>query len=149
MQQRQDAATVLVGLGQHGLGGLGQDVIFRELCHFFCHICIPDGGFGRLGIFTGNDQIILGGFQAGDIGSNGGGFVQGVVDSLVDGTYAGWIALVVTEGPLGSFAGHYLGARKANGIGVHVIDVAVEGLIGFWAVVDNERVPLHPPVVCV
>ncbi len=41
---------------------------------------------------------------------------------------------------MGGFSGDNLGARKPHGIGVHVVDVAVQGLVGFGTVVDDERV---------
>ena len=38
LEQRQHARRVLVGLREHGLGGLGEDVGLGVGGHFLCHV---------------------------------------------------------------------------------------------------------------
>lgn len=50
MQQRQDAAAILIGLGQHGLGCLGEDVALGIFHHFLGHVRIANSALGTGGI---------------------------------------------------------------------------------------------------
>ena len=57
LQQRQYILITLIGLGQHGLSGLGQDIIIRIFYHFRTDIRIPDQGLCRRSILNNVVQI--------------------------------------------------------------------------------------------
>src|SRR6478609_7997593 len=59
-QEGKNTLAGLVGLGQHGGAGLGQDVCLGELDHFLSHVDVGDAGLSGLQVFTGNVQRLDG-----------------------------------------------------------------------------------------
>ena len=86
MQQLEHALRHLVRLGQHGLGGLDQDVVLGVRHHLFSHIGVADRGFSILDVLLhyrqvvdGVVQTVLGGAQGTtDIGNH----IDGVLDDV-------------------------------------------------------------------
>ena len=53
----------LVSLGQHGLGGLNQDVVLHVAHHFLGHVGVADGGLGVLDVLGHHGQVVAGVLQ--------------------------------------------------------------------------------------
>ena len=81
LQQTEYIAAALVGLGQHGLGGLQQDVGPGIGGEGFDHIGIPDHAFGGGDIFVGGAEVSGGKVQPHLHGADG--------DLLLDGPVKG------------------------------------------------------------
>ena len=85
-QQLENALRNLVGLGQHGLGGLHQDVVLGVAHHFLGDVGVADGGLGVLDVLGHHGQVVggvlqtvLGGAQ---VAADAGHIVNGVADGL-------------------------------------------------------------------
>ena len=63
LEQLQHALGHLVGLGQHGLGGLDQDVVLGVGHHLVGHVGVADGGLGVLDVLGHDAQVVLGVLQ--------------------------------------------------------------------------------------
>jgi len=63
-QQLQQALGELIGLGQHGLGGLDEDIVLGVGHHLVSHIGVADDGLGILHILLHNGQVVDGVIQA-------------------------------------------------------------------------------------
>ena len=131
LEQRQHARRVLVGLREHGLGGLGEDVCLRVGGHFLRHVRVADGGFARLGVFAARREVSDGVVEALGVGTHAGVFVQGVVDGIVEDV----------EGGVHVFARDDGGGVEPHGLCVHVVDVEAQVLVRLRAGVDDEGLP--------
>ena len=60
LQQLQHALGHLVGLGQHRLGGLDQDVVLGVRHHLLRHVGVADGGLGVLDVLSHDAQVVDG-----------------------------------------------------------------------------------------
>jgi len=84
-QELQDSLGLLVGLREHGLGGLGEDAHLGELHHLFGHVHVPDAGLGCAQVFTGSTQVVDGVLQPVLGGAHLGPFGGNLLDGVVDG----------------------------------------------------------------
>ena len=69
-QQAKDLPGVLIRLGKHGLGRLGQDAAFRIAGHRLGHIGVADRALGAGDVFTGRRKVAGGKVHAGDHRTN-------------------------------------------------------------------------------
>ena len=63
LQQLQHALRHLVGLGQHGLSGLNQDVVLGVGHHLLGHVRVADGGLGVGDVLLHHGEVVLGVLQ--------------------------------------------------------------------------------------
>ena len=60
LEELEDALGLLVGLGQHGLGGLNQHVHLGVVHHFLGHIGVTDTAVGGGQVLNRNVQVVDG-----------------------------------------------------------------------------------------
>ena len=58
LEQLENALGHLIGLGQHGLGGLDEDVVLDVGHHLLRHIGVPDAGLGVLDVLLHDGQVV-------------------------------------------------------------------------------------------
>jgi hypothetical protein len=58
LQQLQDQLSLLVGLGEHGVGSLMENLILGKIHSFLSHVEIPYLGLRRLEIFSADIQTL-------------------------------------------------------------------------------------------
>ena len=128
LEQLQHALGHLVGLGQHGLGGLDQDVVLGVGHHLVGNVGVADGGLSVLDVLLHDGEIVdgvvqtvLGGAQsAADVGD----IVDGVLDHVQGGIGVHLIADVQILDP--------------NGGGVAVLNRHGELVIAVTGVADLQ-----------
>ena len=94
MQQLQHTLRYLVRLGQHGLGGLDQDVVLGVSHHLVGHVCVADGGFGILDVLFHDGQVVDGVVQTVLGGAQGAADVGDLVDRRLNRIECGGGALL-------------------------------------------------------
>ena len=84
LEQLQHALGHLVGLGQHGLGGLDQDVVLGVGHHLVGHVGVADGGLGILDVLLHDGQVVDGVVQAVLGGAQSTADIRDIVDGALD-----------------------------------------------------------------
>ena len=85
LEELENALGHLVGLGQHGLGGLDEDIVLGVGHHLVGDVGVPDGGLGVLDVLGHNAQVVDGVLQAVLGGAQGGAHLVDFLDGFVDG----------------------------------------------------------------
>ena len=112
LEQLQHALGHLIGLGQHGLGGLDQDVVLGVGHHLVGHVGVADGGLGVLDVLLHNAQVVDGVVQTVLGGAQSTADIRDIVDGALD--------LVQSSGSAGLIADLHIG--EAQGGHVAVLD---------------------------
>ena len=84
LEQLQHALGHLIGLSQHGLGGLDQDVVLGVGHHLVGHVGVADGGLGVLDVLLHDGQVVDGVVQAVLGGAQGTADIRDIVDGALD-----------------------------------------------------------------
>ena len=84
LQQAQHAAAVLVGLRQHALRRLQQDVRPCVVGEGLRHVGVADRAFGGRDVFVGNGQVRRRVFEAALYRADGGLLAQRLCDGSID-----------------------------------------------------------------
>ena len=122
-EELEHALRHLVGLGQHGLGGLNQNVVLDVLHHLVGHVCVADGGLSVLDVLSHHGQVVAGVLQTVLDSAQVAADAGHVVDGVLDGLHGGGGVLLVGD----------VDAVDAHAGGVHVADDylhLVEGIAG-------------------
>ena len=111
LEQLEHALGNLVGLGQHGLGGLDQDVVLGVGHHLLGHIGVADGGLRVLDVLGHDGQVVDGVVQT----------VLGGTQSTADVGHGVDGGLDLVHRGLGGLLGVDLQIADAQGSGVHIL----------------------------
>ena len=113
LQELENALRNLVGLRQHCLSRLNQDVVLGVSHHLVGNVGVADGGLSVLNVLGHDAQVVLGVLQtvldSAQIAAGGGHGVDGVLDGLDSGGGA----VLIGDGQVG----------KAQSLGVHIAHV--------------------------
>ena len=125
----------MVGLCQHGLGCLGEDIRLGEISHFLGHIRIPNDGFGCLNIGASCQQVVVGMLQSALDCADGGLLVK----SLGKGVVEHLDRSVGTE-LAGDADGLAILALQCKGIGTHIRQTYLDGLVSLRADLQGDGI---------
>src|SRR6056297_1973414 len=95
LEQGEYLLGKLVGLAQHGVGCLHEDLVLGELGHLCCHVDVADTAFGRGEVGAGSTQVVDCMLQAVLVGTQGCPLAGYLVDSTVDNGNGAGSALLV------------------------------------------------------
>lgn len=115
---------MLVGLGEHGLGGFEAEGVLEVACEGFGHVGVADGALGAGDVFLGGGEVLGGGGEGLLAGADLGGLRKGGFEGGVE----------EAEGGLGFLARGEAGGRKAEGGGAQAADIGDEAFVGVRAV---------------
>ena len=133
LQQAQHTAGVLVGLGEHGLGGLGEDVGLRVFRHLFRHVGVADGGFGGLDVLGGRREVAARVREAAHEGADGRGLIERLAESAIkDGQRALCVGARLDAEEVARIT------AQAEGVGVDVGEGREDVLVRFRADLEAE-----------
>ena len=104
LEQLQHALGHLIGLGQHGLGGLDQDVVLGVGHHLVGHVGVADGGLSVLDVLLHDAQVVDGVVQTVLGGAQGAADIRDIVDGALD--------LVQSSGSAGLIADLHIGEAQ-------------------------------------